>query len=152
MNHGGDKLHLLLHTLGERFHLLIAPFGEVEAVEPVEHLSGGICLAHALQTCQIHNLVAHLHLLVQPTLFGQIANVRHIVGGDGAAVEHHRAAIGGGDHVDDANEGGLACAIRAKQTVDAAFGHSQVHMVERRVPFILLHYIADFNKSHILEI
>ena len=68
------------------------------------------------------------------------------------AVEHHRAAIGGGDHVDDANEGGLACAIRAKQTIDAAFGHTQVHMVERRVPFILLHYIADFNKSHILEI
>ena len=57
----------------------------------------------------------------------------HIVGGEGMAVESHSAAVGSRDVVDDTYESGLAGAVGAEQTVDAALGDTDTHVIEGRM-------------------
>ena len=111
MDDGGDELNLLLHALAQGLELLVAPLAQVKPLEPLLHLVGGRGLVHTLEPGQIHYLVAHLHLLVQAALFGQIADVHHVIVGDGTAVELHRATVLVGDAVDDAYQRGLASTI-----------------------------------------
>lgn len=91
MQHRGDELHLLRHAFAQFLHLLVPPGHHLPALEPFLELLDGVALAHAFQPGEVNRLLAHLHLLVQATLFGQVAQLRHVGIGHGVAIEQHAA-------------------------------------------------------------
>ena len=78
-------------------------------------------------------MFTHLHLLVKPTLFGQIAHQRHIGICHGATVHQDAAFIGSGDAGDDADQGGLSGTIGAEQAEHLGLGYDHVDAIEGRV-------------------
>ena len=148
MNHGGDKLHLLCHTLRESFNLLVAPLGEVEAMQPLVGGSDGIAARHSLEAAKIDNLLGNLHFLVESALLGQVANVAHVGIALRLAAEEHLSAVGLCDAVENANERSLSGTVRSEQAIHAATGHRETHVVECAVTRVLLHHILYFNEIH----
>jgi hypothetical protein len=63
------------------------------------------------------------------------------------AVEEYSPFVGGGNAVDDSDEGGLAGTIGAQKSVDAASWNLQRHIIKRGVARKLLGDIFDFQKS-----
>ena len=64
-----------------------------------------------MQTSQVDGLVADLHLLIESTLLGQVADMAYIFVGHLLAVEQYGAAVGEEDFVDDLDEGTLASTV-----------------------------------------
>ncbi len=61
------------------------------------------------------------------------------------AVEGHGTPVGGGDVVDDADEGGLAGAVGAKKSVYLALANVHRHIVEGEVAGVLLDDVVSFE-------
>lgn len=79
---------------------------------------------------EVDGLFADFHFLVETAFFGEVADACHIVLRERMSVEGDGAAVGGGDVVDDADEGGFAGAVVAEQTEDVAALHVNAHIVE----------------------
>ena len=125
VQHGGDELHLLGHALAQLLHLLVPPRAHVPALEPFLDALGGLGLVHALQAGQVHGLFAHLHLLVEATLLGQVAQLQHVLLAHGAPLEEHLPGVGTGDAGDDPDQRGLARAVGSEQPEHLAGGHGE---------------------------
>ena len=143
MQHGDDKLHLLLHTLGELFDTAVPPVGNLQTVEPLAQTLLGSGFVESFEACQIDGLLAHTHFLVESSLLGQVAYLHHVGVGHGMSVEEERAAIRTDDMVDDADEGGLACPIGTEEAKHTASTHMEAHAVEGSVGAERLGYVID---------
>lgn len=71
-----------------------------------------------------------------------------VVGGDFVAVEADAPAVGCGDAVDDPDEGGLAGAVGAEQSVDRSAGNGDRDVVERLVSGVLLRDVFSRKDFH----
>ena len=90
----------------------------------------GFAGGEAFELGEVDGLFADFHFLVESAFFGEVADVCHIVLREGMPVEGDGAAVGGGDVVDDADEGGFAGAVVTEQTEDVAALHVDAHIVE----------------------
>ena len=114
MHHSGDELHLLLHALGEFFEAFVPPIGNVEFLKPRLQAAFGFVGGETFELSEVDGLLADFHFLVESAFFGEVADACHIVLRERMSVEGDGAAVGGGDVVDDADEGGLAGAVVAE--------------------------------------
>ena len=73
MKDGGDKLHLLLHSLGKLFDLEFPRSAGRNAPARIG-AAGGLLGGDALITGEEDQVLHDLHLLVEAALFGQIAD------------------------------------------------------------------------------
>ena len=133
MQHRDDELHLLGHALRELLDALVPPVLNPEAGEPLLQPRGRLAAREPLEAGEEEGLLAHLHLLVEAALLGQVADAADIFGGDVAPVEEDAAAVGGRDAVDDADERRLAGAVGAQQAVDRTFGDGERDVVQSRM-------------------
>src|SRR5258708_13968025 len=69
----GDKLYLLLHALGKRFHFLADLLGDFKPLAPVQGPFAGFAAGQAVYLSQKNKLVEHFHLLIQAASSGQVA-------------------------------------------------------------------------------
>ena len=69
MEHGDDKLHLLLHTLRELFQFFVPPGHDVQTLKPVVQAFCGFRAAQSFEHGQINGLFANLHFLVEAAFF-----------------------------------------------------------------------------------
>ena len=145
---GDDELHLLLHTLGEFFEFLVPPGHNLKLVEPIREAFFSLGGSEPFEAGQVDGLLAHFHFLVQPTLFGQIANARHVLGRKGMAVEDDFAAVGGCDTIDDADEGGLARTVGAEQSENFSARHLDADIVQSHMVGVALDYMRGGEKIH----
>lgn len=127
---GGDELHLLLHAFGEFFEAFVPPVGDVEFLKPRLQAAFGFAGGETFELSEVDGLFADFHFLVESAFFGEVADVCHIVLRERMPVEGDGAAVGGGDVVDDADEGGFAGAVVAEQAEDVAALHVDAHIVE----------------------
>ena len=146
VEHGDDKLHLLLHALGEFLQLFVPPGHDVELLKPVGQPLLGFAVRKALELGQIERLVAHLHLFVEAALLGQVTDAHDVGRLKRTPVKKHPAAVGHGDAVDDTDKGGLSGPVRPQQAKHLTFGYADAHVVERRVLLKLLDEMLSFNK------
>ena len=115
MDHRGDELNLLGHTLGEFLNLLVPPVCYIKADEPFLKLHGGVTGAHALELGKVHGLIPHLHLTVKAALLGEIADAGNVSLGDRMSLEKDLAFAGDGNAVDDTDEGTLTRSVWSKK-------------------------------------
>ena len=148
VHHRGDELDLLGHTLGEFLHFLVPPVLDLEADEPLLQFHGGLAGAHSLELGQVHGLVSYLHLAVQATFLGKVADAGHILFRNGMALEVNLTAGGDGNAVDDADQGGFTRTIRAQQAEDLTLGDFQRHIVQCHLGAKVLCYVLYFNDCH----
>jgi hypothetical protein len=148
MQHRGNELHLLRHTLGEVFHFLVPPAANFESFEP--SLEAGVCLARgeSFELRQVHTLFADFHFLVEAAFFGQVANMLYIARLEGLSAEEHLALIGPGDLVDDADEGCFAGAIGTEQSEYGVLGHGDTDIIERSMFGVGLMDVSYFKGEH----
>ncbi len=126
----GDELHLLGHALGEFFHLLVPPVGNVKADKPLLEFHGGFAGAHALELGQVHGLLPYLHLAVQAAFLGQVADAGDIGLRNRVSVEPDLAFAGEGDAVNDADEGTLTRSVGAQKAEYLSLRNLQRDMVQ----------------------
>ena len=148
MDHSGDELDLLGHTLGEFLHLLVPPALDAESDEPFLEFVLSFTIAHSLELREVHRLLAHLHLAVETALLRQISDLLDIVLSDRTAVEKHCSRIWNRYAVDDADKSRLTCSVRAEQTEDLTLGDIYRHIVESHLLSEGLRHILAFNYSH----
>ena len=143
VEHGDDKLHLLLHAFREFLELLVPPRHDAERFKPHFKAALSLGVGEAFELREVNGLLAYLHLFVQPALLGQVADAPHVVGAECVPVKRDFAAIGGGDAVDDAYERGLARAVGPEQAEHLAARHADAHVVERGVLRVAFHDVRS---------
>ena len=148
MDDGGDELDLLGHALGKLLHLLVPPVLDSKADEPLLEFIGRLAGGHAAELGQIHRLVPYLHLAVQATLFRKIADMGHVLVGDGFAVEEDLAGGSDRNAVDDADQGGFPRPVRSQQTEDLPFGNGEGHVVECHLLPEVFGHMLDIDNGH----
>ena len=145
MDHRGDELELLGHTLGELFDLLVPPAFYPEADEPLLEGLLGLRGAHSLELGEIHRLFTHLHFAIKATLLWHISYFLHIPLGDALPLEEHLPGGWDGNSVDDADEGCFARSIRSEKAENLAFGNLETYIVQRHLLSEALADIFDFD-------
>ena len=148
VDHGGDELDLLGHTLREFLHLLVPPALDAESDEPFLEFVLSLAIAHSLELREVHGLLTYLHLAVETTLLRQISDLLDIVLSDRTAVEKYCSRVWNRDAVDDTDQSGLSGSVRAEQTEDLSLGDINRHIVESDLLSEGLRHILAFNYSH----
>lgn len=143
---GDDKLHLLRHSLGQFFEFAVPPGHDAKLPKPLLEAGLGLAPCEPFESGQIDRLLAHLHLSIESTLLGQIADAGHVGGLHLPSVEDHLATVGSSDAVEDTDQGGLARTVGTKESEDAATTHGQRDIAERDVTVERLGDISHFNK------
>ncbi len=148
VQHRDDKLHLLGHTLRELLDLLVPPRLDAELLEP--HLQPLQCIAarKTLEAGKEEGLFAHLHLLIKAALLGQVADAIDIFGLQLPIAEQYATLIGGGDTVDDADQGRLSGTVGAEQSIDRSARNRQRHIVESRMAGIMFRDVFYSKQTH----
>ena len=119
---GGDELQFLTHAFAQVFDFLVPPGLHLESFEPVADLVGRFGFGEPLQLREVDGLGADLHLFIQTTLLGHVADLFTVFFGiEGAAVEEDPALVGIEDTGDHAYEGRLSGPIGSEQTEDGTF-------------------------------
>ena len=77
--------------------------------------------AQSLESAKKHEVLEHLHLLIEAALFGHIANALEVAPVERLAETEYLAFVRQGDAHHHADGRGFTCAIGAKQPEDAAF-------------------------------
>jgi hypothetical protein len=125
------ELHALLVAERQRLHAVGGPRLEAEPLDPA--IGGRTCRGrlHAVQLREVHELVAHPHLRVQPALLRHVAEAGAGGGVDRGAVPAHRAAVGVEHAEHDPHGGRLAGPVRADEPAHPAGRPRERHIVER---------------------
>ena len=130
MKHRNDKLNLLRHTLRQILDLLVPPLLDAEAHKPLTQTEQCLVAFQAFELCEEESLLAHLHLAIESSLLGEVANAEDILLCDGATIKENSALIGEGYAVDCADKRSLTCAIWSQQAIDRASRYLDRYIVE----------------------
>ena len=76
MQHGRNKLHLLLHPFRQVRDFAQTPIAKAEAVQPLERLQLRGLARDAFRFGQKDQHIQHAHLRIEPTLFGEVSDPR----------------------------------------------------------------------------
>ena len=126
---GGDELDFLLHTFREFLDFLVPPASDFKLVEPCFQAFLCFDFLYAFEFSQINGLLPDFHFLVKAAFFGQVADAGDVLLAKFLAVNQHLTRVGGGDLVEDADEGGLARAVRTQKAVYATLWNLDAHTV-----------------------
>ena len=129
MDHRCDELNLLLHALTELFDFFRPLIFQVEFPQPFAGSFLGLLFAQPLQAGQVEQLFSDVHLLVQPTLFGQIPDLRRVVTTERLALKEDLPGIRSRDRGDHPDERGLARTIRPQHPEDGIGRHGEGYVV-----------------------
>ena len=127
---GGGQLHLLRHALRQLLDLAVGEGGQAEAVEQAPRRALGVVAAHTLQPAEIDHGLQHRHLAVEAALLRQEADVAAAPLAGRAAQHLDRPAGGPQDVERHAQRRGLARAIGAQETEDAALGDIEAQVID----------------------
>ena len=152
VHHRGDKLYLLLHTLGELFDFLLFPTFDIEFGQPVVHALFGRFARQAFELGQVENLFAHLHLFIETAFLGQVADVLDVRGVQRTPFDKYFALVGSGYLVDDTDQGRFTGTVGAQQSVNAIAGYTHGDIVESPVRGILLDDVVGFEIIHSISL
>ncbi len=115
----GD-LRALLVAEREALDGVVRALAEAEPLQQLERVAARGGRGPAVQPGEVHGLLEHAHLRVEAALLGHVAEATSVDVGDGPAVERHRAAVGREHAEDDAHGRGLAGAVAADESGEAA--------------------------------
>ncbi|MNC35926.1 hypothetical protein D3C75_844260 [compost metagenome] len=150
MYDGCDEAHFLLIALGELFNFLVVIFRYFKAVQPVTQALLRIAGRHAAQPGQIDDLLADLHLRIQPALFRQVTHQMLQFVAERLAVVENLPLIGVDQSKHHTHRCGFTGAVGPQQPINFALLHFQVDSVYRRFVTILLHYLFQLQSFHSL--
>src|SRR6185312_12546367 len=127
---GADELHFLLHAARKLVDLRLAPvlFGglERESLHPFIDAAVGLACGESLELPENPEHPAHLHLLVQAALFGQVADpVETAPLGIGPSEDGNAPFVGGDDVEDHPDRRRLSGAVWPEEAVHGALGNSE---------------------------
>ena len=125
----GD-LHALLVAERECLDLVAQSRTQVELFEEGGGLLGGIALGVAVKASNVGDLVKHLHLWVEATLFRHVAEVTALGRLQWLTVHSDVAAIGSEHAQDDAHGRGLACTVATDKAGETVVSDGERHVVE----------------------
>ncbi len=114
------KLHLLLHALGKLLDLLLGDLGQPDTLQVRLRAAPRLTPVDALERREIGQTLLDADILVQPALFGQIADAAFGLLRQRSAKDGDRAAVGPEQVQDHADRGGLARAVWSEQSKDLA--------------------------------
>src|SRR5664279_2369999 len=127
---GGDELDLLLHSLGEFLDFLVGPLGKLQARAPIERALAGLSRRQAMQASKKNEVIEHLHLLIAPALFGQVADALQLLTVKFLAEEPHFAFVGNVDTDHHPDAGGFAGAIGSEQAIHGALANVEGKVID----------------------
>jgi hypothetical protein len=119
VHHRRRELHLLLHALGKLLAALREHARQLEPLEPFRGAAASLAGREPLETADVAKELPDLHLPVEPTLLGQVADA--VLRGERGRAEHlERALVGMDDRHDHPDGGALAGAVGAEQSAQRA--------------------------------
>ena len=121
----------------------VPPRRDVEPVEPHPQAAHGLGTRQPFEPCEKERLLAHLHLLVEAALLGQVTDALHVGGRERPSVEEHPSFVGRRNAVDDADERRLSRAVGPQQSVDRTARDVKRHVVERRMAGVVFRNMFD---------
>ena len=143
VQHRDDELYLLRHSLRQLLDATVPPRRDVEPVEPHPQAAHGLGTRQPFEPCEKERLLAHLHLLVEAALLGQVTDALHVGGRERPSVEEHPSFVGRRNAVDDADERRLSRAVGPQQSVDRTARDVKRHVVERRMAGVVFRNMFD---------
>ena len=122
---------------------LSAHVREVQPLEPRVDLAPAV--TQTLELSIENQDVAHLHLLVQPALFRQIADT--IIGANPVIAPQHADVplVRIEDPQDHPQRRGLAGSVRTDEAVDRTLGHDQIEVIHGHLRPETFRHLTQFN-------
>ena len=148
VDHRGDELDLLGHTLGEFLNLLLPPVLDTELHEPFLEFALGVAGTHSLELGQVHGLVADLHLAVKSPFLRKIANPLHVPLGYRPSIENDLTRIRYGNPVDNSYQCSLSGSVRSEETENLSGRNVHADIVESDLFAETFADVPAFNQSH----
>ncbi len=146
-----NELDLLLHPLRKLFGLLLDRLGNLHALAPRQRPLPRLRLAQPMQLPQEHQLVDHLHLLVQPALFRQIPHPVQRRPIERLPKQTHRPRVRHRHPNHHPNRARLPRPIRPQQSKHRSRLNGQRQPLHRNLRVIHLANLLEFNNRHALE-
>src|SRR5690554_5564908 len=113
------ELYLLSHPLGQLLYFLVPPIPDLQSIEPKLQPLLALRPGKSLEPGQIEGLLPDPHALVQPAFFGQVSDMRNMLGDQGLPHEEKTAAVLTGNLVYDSYKCGLPGPIGAQKSINA---------------------------------
>ena len=82
-------------------------------LEPLANTFLGLLLGQPFEAGEVDRLLPDLHLWVETSLLGEIADMAKVALLDGLALEEYLSTIRGCDAVDDTDERAFPCSVRS---------------------------------------
>jgi len=133
----GDLCALLV-AQRERLDVVAEALAETELLEQALGARRGLGLRVAVQARQIDDVLEHLHLRVEPALFGHVAEPAPVGRRHGRTVELDLAAVLAEDAQDDAHRRRLAGAVATDEARQAPGRDVERDVVEHATPPVAL--------------
>ena len=138
VQYSGDELDFLGHALAQVGHFSVPPPFHFEPLEPTLQFPFRIGPGHATQGGEVEHLLRNAHALVEPALLGEVSHAGQQLAVMGLAPHAQLAGIGLGDAGYHAQQRGLARAVGAEQSDNAALLHLDIkrrqgHVVAKRL-------------------
>jgi hypothetical protein len=127
---GGDLCALLVAE-GQGIDGVVRPRAEFEPLEQTGRACRCITSGHAVQPTEVGDLLGHLHLRVEPTLFRHVPEDSPVIAAERRPAQAHRAGIGRQHAEDDPHRRRLAGTVSPDESGDAAVTDGETHLVER---------------------
>ncbi len=145
VHEGGGDLRALLVAEREALDRVVRALAEAEALEQLERVAPGRRGRPAVQAGEVHGLLEQAHLRVQAALLGHVAEAAAVGVGERGAAEGHRAAVGREHAEDDPHRGGLAGAVAADESGEAAVADGEAHRIEGEALAVALGDVVEFE-------
>ena len=138
VHEGRRDLRTLLVAQRQRLDVVIEALAESELLEQGATAGRGLRLRVAVQSGEVDDLLEHLHLGVQAALLRHVAEATPLRRGDLGAVKRDRPPVVGEHTQDDAHRRGLARAVAAYESGEAAGSYVERHVVQHAPPAVTL--------------
>jgi hypothetical protein len=130
VHEGCRHLHPLLITEREGLELVATALDESQSLEQVIRSLGRRRLVDAVQAREVSELLADLHLRVEPTLLGHVAEPVEGALADGRVIEQHLAGVGLKNTEDHPHRCCFAGAVAPNKPGEAATPHLEADVVD----------------------
>ena len=148
MHERDAHLGALLVTERERFERVITAVSESHDLEQLVGATRCLRLVDTVQSREVHDLLAHLHLWVQAAFFWHVAEAGPVGGGNRFAVEQD-LTLGWLDQPEDcAHRGGFTSTVCANESRESPRFDVEAHVVENLSVPVPVANASDLKHAH----
>ena len=127
----GCQLDALLVPQRQGLHAIVRITDDLEELEELRGARARHALGRAAQACQVHQLLAHAHLRIEPAFLGHVAEAPSGDGVDGPSSPFDLAGVGVEHPERDAHRRRLARPVAPDEPHDPSLGDLERHAIER---------------------